>query len=150
MEARATLQDLQTGQLISCEVSLHRGTIVGRKCVKFPLHDLRCSRQHAAFGLSKDGSLWVRDLKSTNGTFINGTRVTQAKLQESDIISFGTLSFKVKSVIRNANSVPRTSKMQELRTYANAKTQEMEPLPLVLHGWPAQRFCIPTKDEIRL
>lgn len=51
--------------------------------------DLSVSRQHAVLELSPDG--WrVRDLRSSNGTFINGARVTTlAKLQPGDSIVMG-------------------------------------------------------------
>jgi hypothetical protein len=45
------------------------------------------SRRHALVGVDANGSAWVRDLGSTNGTFINGQPVppdTKASLNEGD------------------------------------------------------------------
>jgi len=56
------------------------------------------SRQHAEIR-SSAGSLWVRDMQSTNGTFVNHVQIQQSELLEpGDIISFGKSEFRVKSV----------------------------------------------------
>lgn len=46
------------------------------------------SRVHASFSLKQDG-LWVRDLESRNGTFINGIRVSFARVPEGAMLRFG-------------------------------------------------------------
>lgn len=56
------------------------------------------SRQHAV--LEKRGEfLWLKDLNSTNGTFLNRRRLNvvaaEAPLKEGDIIHFGTLEFRL-------------------------------------------------------
>jgi pSer/pThr/pTyr-binding forkhead associated (FHA) protein len=42
-----------------------------------------------------DGSLWVRDLDSTHGTFVNGFQITQAPLAPGDRLTVGMTSFRV-------------------------------------------------------
>lgn len=39
---------------------------------------------------TKNNSVFIKDLRSTTGTFINGTRILEAELQDGDIISVGT------------------------------------------------------------
>jgi pSer/pThr/pTyr-binding forkhead associated (FHA) protein len=47
------------------------------------------SAQHARIGTGPDG-VWVEDLGSTNGTFVNGARVTTKRLLESgDVVRVG-------------------------------------------------------------
>ena len=59
------------------------------------------SRCHSEIRKSGD-HLWIRDLGSTNGTFVNNKQVTQAELIEAgDIISIGKSKFNVKSVVSN-------------------------------------------------
>jgi hypothetical protein len=50
--------------------------------------DAGASRHHALISL-EDGSLWIEDLHSQNGTFVNGERVQRAALGEGDIITVG-------------------------------------------------------------
>ncbi len=52
------------------------------------------SKHHAEI-VFKDGSLLLRDLSSTNGTFVNRERVTVATLQEGDIVHFAEFEFRV-------------------------------------------------------
>ncbi|MCX4820041.1 FHA domain-containing protein [Streptomyces sp. NBC_01142] len=53
------------------------------------------SRLHAE--LSRQGSLWIlRDLGSTNGTTVNGRRVTgSVVVHDGDMVGFGRMSFRL-------------------------------------------------------
>jgi len=52
------------------------------------------SRLHCQFSATAD-TLQVKDLGSTNGTFLNGKRVTAAELREGDRLSVGRLELIV-------------------------------------------------------
>ncbi|MCA9150289.1 MAG: EAL domain-containing protein [Planctomycetales bacterium] len=53
------------------------------------------SKLHAEL-FERDGELWLRDLGSTNGTYVNGIRITtEAKLRDGDIVQFATVVFRV-------------------------------------------------------
>ena len=53
------------------------------------------SNRHAVIEPRSDG-LWVSDAGSTNGTFVNGARVTDARLlQDGDVIRIGQTDLKV-------------------------------------------------------
>lgn len=53
------------------------------------------SKEHAEI-YETDGELFVRDLGSTNGTYINGERVEgESPIKEGDIIQFATVVFRV-------------------------------------------------------
>jgi pSer/pThr/pTyr-binding forkhead associated (FHA) protein len=53
------------------------------------------SRRHAAL-LLKDQQLWVQDLNSSNGTFINDARIEQeTELHDGDILQFASFVFSV-------------------------------------------------------
>lgn len=53
------------------------------------------SRTHAEAMVSGE-DLFVRDLGSSNGTFVNGQRVTTSQLQDGDNVTFGADSYRVK------------------------------------------------------
>jgi pSer/pThr/pTyr-binding forkhead associated (FHA) protein len=52
------------------------------------------SRLHCQLTATADGLL-VKDLDSTNGTFVNGKRVQTAKLRDGDRLSVGRLELAV-------------------------------------------------------
>ena len=53
------------------------------------------SAQHARFESRRDG-LWVEDVGSTNGTFVNGARVTTPRrLTKGDVVRVGQTDFRV-------------------------------------------------------
>ena len=64
--------------------------IIGRDPAhRVAIEDLKISRDHARI-FSENGQLLFEDLNSTNGSFINGRRVTKAtKLRNGDLISLG-------------------------------------------------------------
>jgi pSer/pThr/pTyr-binding forkhead associated (FHA) protein len=47
------------------------------------------SRVHCRFTAMPDGGLEVRDLESTNGTFVNGERTEVARLASGDKVQIG-------------------------------------------------------------
>jgi pSer/pThr/pTyr-binding forkhead associated (FHA) protein len=49
------------------------------------------SRVHCRFTATPDGELEVRDLESTNGTFVNGQRTEVARLAPGDKVQVGRL-----------------------------------------------------------
>ena len=53
------------------------------------------SRTHAEVSINTDGSLTLKDLGSSNGTFVNEKRVTEAKIYPGDRIRLDLYSFKV-------------------------------------------------------
>jgi hypothetical protein len=62
------------------------------------LRDPEVSRRHARFS-SHEGVVYVEDLRSRNGTFLNGRRVNEAiEVREGDELDVGTTRIVVNSV----------------------------------------------------
>lgn len=61
------------------------------------LDDPLVSRNHARIAVSDEGGILIEDLRSANGVFVNGTRITQysARLNEGDRILIGTTEFSL-------------------------------------------------------
>jgi len=57
--------------------------------------DLGVSKQHAELRMSPTGTYQIIDLGSHNGTYVNGVRVNQAEITESDIVSIGRATFRL-------------------------------------------------------
>ena len=54
------------------------------------LDDPRVSRQHARLSYRQQ-QIWLTDLRSSNGTFVNGAPIQERALQPGDVLSFGGL-----------------------------------------------------------
>jgi pSer/pThr/pTyr-binding forkhead associated (FHA) protein len=52
------------------------------------------SRRHAEFSI-RAGQLWVKDLGSSNGSFVNGKKHDEIALQNGDEVKFDAMVFKV-------------------------------------------------------
>lgn len=52
------------------------------------------SRKHARITMQQD-QIWIEDLGSTNGTFVNGEKIKRARLKEGDRVLIGTSILKV-------------------------------------------------------
>ena len=64
--------------------------LIGRDGADIPMDDEKVSRKHAEIGLYGPGAFIVRDLASTNGTRLNGKRISdKAKLVHWDEIRVG-------------------------------------------------------------
>ena len=52
------------------------------------------SRKHARIAMQTD-QIWIEDLGSTNGTFVNGEKIKRARLKEGDRVLIGTSILKL-------------------------------------------------------
>ena len=77
------------GRALNCEISIPEGGL---------------SREHAEM-IVESNQLVVRDLGSSNGTFINGERVTEGRPAHGDTLTFDNMSFRV---IGPSNDMDRT------------------------------------------
>jgi len=59
------------------------------------LDDEHLSSQHASLKL-KDNALFITDLDSSNGTYVNAQEITRVALSDNDIIKIGNTSLKFK------------------------------------------------------
>ncbi|MAA78747.1 MAG: hypothetical protein CL916_05765 [Deltaproteobacteria bacterium] len=77
----------------------HDPLIVGRSrsCDIF-IADVRSSRQQARFFWNEREQLFVEDLGSLNGSFVNGVQIERTRLHEGDIVRLGSTDFKVQRV----------------------------------------------------
>ncbi len=65
--------------------------IIGRGAdVDIRLNSLLVSRVHSVIILN-DNNISIKDLKSSNGTYVNGKKIDAANLKEGDVITIGTI-----------------------------------------------------------
>jgi hypothetical protein len=87
------------------------GTTIGREGSDINIADPEVSRRHATIR-SEGGAVAIEDLNSTNGTFVNGERITGTRvLSEGDEVRFGMTVWKLqpsaqKTAIADAPAAP--------------------------------------------
>lgn len=76
------------------ETPIHRDIVVGRQAdCDLVLTEGHASRKHAKLSLA-DGAVWLEDLGSANGTFVNGTRIAgKVRLASGDRLRFDIEEF---------------------------------------------------------
>lgn len=75
-------------------------TVIGREEGDVITGDPECSRRHCEITIQQDGSVWMRDLGSTNGTFVDGVQVFgSAQLGDRQEFTCGKSTFMI--LIRN-------------------------------------------------
>jgi pSer/pThr/pTyr-binding forkhead associated (FHA) protein len=95
----------------------------------FQIPDPSVSSHHCEI-LLKGGEVIIRDLNSTNGTFINGKQITEAPLKPSQILRLGQVEVRLegdqtgtsqkKMTLDHTQVVPQGIKMDELGQVAKA------------------------------
>jgi hypothetical protein len=79
------------------EQSLEAGATIGREGCEVNLMDPEVSRRHAAIR-DQGGSLAIEDLGSTNGTYVNGARISVVTvLKEGDEVRLGNTVWAIRS-----------------------------------------------------
>lgn len=86
-----------SGKSAGRSISIKRNQLlIGRaeQCDVRPLSE-EVSRRHCAVTVGP-ADVWIEDLGSRNGTYVNGTRITErTKLADGDLIRVGSLELKV-------------------------------------------------------
>lgn len=115
-----------TSELTGQEIGIDRDMLVGRhQSADIVLQAAEISRKHAAF-LLKDQALWVQDLNSSNGSFVNDLRIEhETLLKEGDIVQFASLKFSVLAPVQKSAAVT----MESAEVVANPKVTQPEVIP---------------------
>ncbi|MEO1575342.1 MAG: FHA domain-containing protein, partial [Pseudomonadota bacterium] len=80
---------LRDGEIVKRHVLENRRVLIGRDADNdLPVASEFISRHHAQISFYR-GAYWVMDLKSTNGTFVNGKRIRRCRLNDRDVIALG-------------------------------------------------------------
>lgn len=99
-------------------ISADKQVVVGRSSdLDMVLVEDMVSRRHARIALQPDG-LWIEDLGSTNGTFVNGEKIKRARLSEGDRVLIGTSILKVVANEAQATDASTTAPKIELENVA--------------------------------
>jgi hypothetical protein len=116
------------------------------------------SRKHARIGMQGD-QIWIEDLGSTNGTFVNGEKIKRARLKEGDRVLIGTSILKLISgdsprdgmdAKRELENVAQARRTSQQRTMSGSI--EEVPLPDLLQLFGTSKksgvLVIRTEDDV--
>jgi pSer/pThr/pTyr-binding forkhead associated (FHA) protein len=106
-------------------------SVLGRQkecTVRIPSADV--SRRHCALTF-EDGVLYVEDLGSTNGTFINGERVRgREAIEPGDMLGIGPVMFRVKYTSahkgEDGDAIPLVGNLDTAESLASQKTAQFD------------------------
>ncbi len=88
------------------ELAVDEKNLLGRdwQC-RIVLNDPQCSRIHAEIYQDEDG-WWLKDNKSSNGTYVNGQLVHQARLIEGTELRIGASAFTFSEAVKKKTANP--------------------------------------------
>ncbi len=115
-------------QTLSFELPAGTTQLVGRAATcDIPIIDPTISRRHAEIRCD-DGGVAVRDLGSSNGTFVNGQRVETATLAVGDAVTFGNVQMSLQEATPPRTSAAGTAAEQEADEGAGATIVRQRPV----------------------
>ena len=82
------------GQIV--DVSENPFTL-GRETGILGLLGKQISRIHASVEIYEDQSIVIRDIGSTNGTFVNNRKISETKLKDGDVIRLGNVELRFRA-----------------------------------------------------
>jgi len=89
----------------SYELSEERTTIGRADDNTFPISEASISSHHCEI-VTRGRERVVRDLGSTNGTFINGVKVTESVLKPGEVLRLGQVAMRLETGVAPAPKVP--------------------------------------------
>ena len=92
-------------QASTVQVLEHPRTIIGREEGDVITRDPETSRRHALVEIHRDGTVWISDQQSTNGTLVNGERIaTAVQIFSQQEFTCGNSTFML--LVRNTDEFP--------------------------------------------
>jgi predicted Zn finger-like uncharacterized protein len=102
---RFSLAFLTGPQASTVQVLEQTQTIIGREEGDVITRDPETSRRHALIEIHRDGTVWISDQQSTNGTLVNGERIAgPVKLASHQEFTCGNSTFML--LVRNTDEFP--------------------------------------------
>lgn len=119
--------------------------VIGRENADLVVGDAKCSRQHCALYVLSDSEVFLRDLESTNGTFVEGRRVVCESLHVGQSFRIGDTEITLMGN-DEGDSAPAYQSPPP-RADRTGKMSESERL--VAHGSEALFNCLPVDYQKR-
>jgi len=115
---------------------MNREIIIGRSSdLDMVLVEDMVSRRHAKITTS-DMDVFIQDLGSTNGTFVNGEKISRSRLTEGDRILVGTSIIKMVAVDQVASDQSEAEARRRLQAGAARQSTAGRPMSGVIEEIP--------------
>jgi predicted component of type VI protein secretion system len=115
------------GDVKTTEIKLRLPAIIGRgKGSTITLLQPLVSRQHCEL-YENGGKLWVRDLGSLNGTYVNNEKVSESELPPNELLTVGTVTFR--AVYEPASGAAAAA--EPIPQFLPSKSQQEDEQPTV-------------------
>ena len=115
---------------------MNREIIIGRSSdLDMVLVEDMVSRKHAKIS-TQGGDVFIEDLGSTNGTFVNGEKVSRSRLAEGDRILVGTSIIKMVAVDPHEAQSSEAEARRRLEMGASRATAAGRPMSGVIQEIP--------------
>lgn len=125
-EIQINRSGFRIGRRFGCDLQLMWATVSGT---------------HAEFVTTPDDQLLLRDLDSTNGTFVNGERIAgELLLNEDDIVQLGASEFRVFSRSTNETQIDETKDFNFLPSQLIALEDLINGTGLIPHYQPVLKL----------
>ena len=114
------------GDAKSKEVQLKLPTIIGRgrEGVSLTLPHKLVSRKHTEL-FEQEGQLFVRDLGSLNGTYVNSQRIAESQpLKPNELLTLGNVTFRAVYDVAGVVAVPAVPEFQEVQSGEDVLDEE--------------------------
>ena len=140
-------------------IAAEKQILVGRSSdLDMVLVEDMVSRKHARINMQAD-QIWIEDLGSTNGTFVNGEKIKRSRLKEGDRVLIGTSILKLiagdapregMDVKRELENVAQARRTSQQRTMSGAIDEVPLPDLLQLFGTSKKSgvLVIRTDDDV--
>src|SRR5262245_32139403 len=112
------------------EVSKVPFTIGRSEDCDYPISSSRVSRAHAEINKAA-GAYLLRDLGSTNGTFVNGQKIEQVRLNEGDLLVIADVELTFRLATAQSTQKTATQVMRKTDAAEGEEGEENVPLDLI-------------------
>jgi NADPH-dependent 2,4-dienoyl-CoA reductase/sulfur reductase-like enzyme/ferredoxin len=145
------------GAALGQTLELRDELVVGRDSFReFYIADAKLSRRHARIFVTPDGQVWIEDLDSTNGTFLNGERIERARVNLGDQIRLGATTLELTAAEslgpreshQSTRVVQRISSPKEAPLPPRSSESVPAPEPVPAPARPASQVAAPPREQV--
>ena len=130
-------------------------SVIGRDAnCQLPLVYPTVSRRHCEVW-AEDDKVYVRDLSSVNGTFVNSSRVRKQQLQPGDVLQIGPLMLQVVRAVESGEKVfevgfdqestPIPGGMRKTLEIVNLPARDQQIVKLLVEGYTEKQVAVHLK-----